>query len=163
MDGPKIYKTLLDYKRGFCSRYLNDFGYNLFYGKALTDNDGVKPSLPYVSFWFIIEFDLELREFLIQHNVEVPVLYESEIKKLANRCKEIPQLMCNDIREFCFDKEKFYYILDDLLALYINKLYEYFVEKKTDVSDDGNIKKHFKSAFDSKKRRNKKTSSKVII
>lgn len=156
MKGTKFHKIILEYKRMFCARYLNDSGYNYFYGKCLQYSNDVKPSLSLISYWFVVGFDEELREYFEQSDFKVPILFKSDLKTLVNRCNDIPNLLCDDIKEFKFDKDKFYYLIDDLIALYSNKLYEYFLDDKTNVIQDENLNNYLISMFFDKKKRNKK-------
>lgn len=156
MESTKFHKIILEYKRMFCARYLNDSGYNFFYSKCLQHNNEMKPSLSLISYWFIIGFDEELREYFIQTDFKVPILLQTDLKMLVNRCNDIPKLLCDNIKEFKFDKDKFYYLLDDLIALYSNKLYEYVLDAKTGIIKDINVQKYMLDAFYEKKKKNKK-------
>ena len=152
MEATKFHKIILEYKRMFCARYLNDSGYNYFYSKCLQQNNEIKPSLSMISYWFIIGFDEEFREYILETGFNVPILSQNDLKMIVNRCKDLPKLLCDNLKEFKFDKDKFYYLLDDLIALYSNKLYEYVLDGKIS-NNKNNVKKIMLDTFYEKKKK----------
>ena len=124
MEVDKLVEIINNFKSFFYSKNLDRDGYNYIYS-SLQENlkDNLKPSSELICFWYIAQFDIDLRSMIReQYKIEIPLVPKENMKSIIIKCKNVAKLLNNVANIAFINIDEFTNKIQNIIDNYVNLL-----------------------------------------
>lgn len=126
MENRRLDEIIKNFKSFFYSKYLYHDGYNYIYS-SLQDNLKERPTSELICFWYVAQFDIDLRLMIRdRYKIEIPLVPKEKMKSIIDKSKNIAKIL-NNIENIAFIdvidfSSKIQLNIDDYVNLLIKSL-----------------------------------------